>query len=113
MFVAEADRAVVGTASLARDNRTAEEKYVCLTVFVLPECHRSGVGKRLMARVEETARGRGARALQVPASVTALPFYRKLGYTEIPTPEPNPKEFVIWMSKSLGKPKDKTGPTTT
>lgn len=102
MFVAEADGRVVGTASLARDNRTQDEKYVCLTVFVLPECHGAGIGKRLMERVEEAARSRGAKVLQVPASLTALPFYRKRGYAEDESAPFDPKEGDVWMIKALG-----------
>jgi len=101
IYVAESGGLIVGTASLARDNRTAEEEYVCLTVFVLPELQGAGVGKALMARVEEAAREKGANDLQVPSSFTALPFYTKLGYTEVSIPNPNPDEPFVWMAKPL------------
>jgi GNAT superfamily N-acetyltransferase len=109
MFVAETDGVVVGTASLARDNRTTDVRYVCLTVFVLPERHGNGIGKMLMDRVEEAARRNGAATLQVPASITALPFYRKRGYAEDASA---PKEAWIWMTKVLGGSKHDTCPTT-
>lgn len=100
MYVAESSGVVVGTASLARDNRmTDEERFVCLTVFVLPERQGSGVGSALMARVERAARDKGARGLQVPSSITALPFYEKLGYRPRSTRKPSPNEHWIWMIK--------------
>ena len=110
-FVAESGGAVVGTASLARDNSTPEEKYVCLTVFVLPEYHGRGVGKALISRVEQAARDKGATCLQVPSSVTALSFYAKLGYVPVSSSKPDPNEHWIWMTKSLSGPRDVASPT--
>lgn len=101
MFVAEADGTIAGTASLARDNRTEDENYICLTVFVLPEYHGAGIGTQLMNQVEESARSKGAKVLRVPASLTALSFYRKQGYTEDPTVPSDPQEGCIHMIKSF------------
>jgi GNAT superfamily N-acetyltransferase len=101
MFVAEVDGRLAGTAALARDDRTSEERYVCLTVFVLPEHHGSGIGSRPMDRVETLAQKKGAGVLHVPASITALPFYRKRGYVEVTTAQPNANESWVWMTKSL------------
>ena len=97
MFVAESKGILLGTASLVRDNRTKEEKYVCLTVFVLPESHGLNIGKRLMQQVEEAAKVKRAKEMQVPASLTALDFYKKLGYKEISSLE----DGHIWMHKKL------------
>lgn len=96
MFVAEVNGKLVGTASLAKDNRTDDEKYICLTVFVLPEKHGLGIGKKLMEQVEETARNKDAKILHVPASRSALQFYRKQGYKE---DNKEKEEEHIWMSK--------------
>jgi GNAT superfamily N-acetyltransferase len=103
VFVAESGGTVVGTASLARDNRTKEEKYVCLTVFVLPERHGTGVGSALMARVERAAQDKGAVSLEVPSSITAAPFYTKLGYTPVSGLTPTAGEHWIWLTKPMKK----------
>jgi GNAT superfamily N-acetyltransferase len=103
MFVAEVNGVLVGTAALARDDRTAEERYVCLTVFVLPEYHGKGIGRKLVAQVEDVAQAKGAKCLQVPASLTAVQFYRKLGYAEDPSAPFNPGEECVFMTKPLGE----------
>lgn len=101
MFVAEADAIVVGTAALARDNRTSDERYVALTVFVLPEYHGRGIGSVLMDTVESAARSKGAAELRLPASFTAVEFYRRRGYAEDPNPMPGSASDVMWMVKML------------
>lgn len=59
------------------------EGQVIYSVFVSPEKHGKGVGKSLMVYVENLARNKGIIELQLPASLTALDFYKKLGYTEL------------------------------
>lgn len=112
VFVAESDGTVTGTASLARDNRTTEEEYICLTVFVLPEHQGTGVGRALMERVERAARGKGAVNLQVPSSITALPFYTRLGYTPVSDREPKVGDHEVFLTKRLNETEVRTCPTT-
>jgi len=100
MFVAEAEGQIVGTAALARDNRTTDEQYVALTVFVLPNFHGRGIGSMLMDRVEQAAREKGAEVLRLPASFTAVEFYRRLGYTDDPGLS-GPTDDVVHMIKAL------------
>ena len=80
MFVMENEGKIVGTASLVRDTKTEDEQYACLTLFVLPEWHGKGIGKQLMNRIEESAKCKGSKVLQVPASLTSISFYRKVKY---------------------------------
>lgn len=75
VFVAVVGPRVVGTASL--------EGRVVRTVFVAPDVQRRGVGTLLMAEVGRTARAAGVETLAVPSSVTAEPFYAKLGFTAV------------------------------
>jgi GNAT superfamily N-acetyltransferase len=75
MFVAVSDGRIVGTASLEGD--------LVRTVFVAPDVQSRGIGRRLMAHVEEVARHDGIAALVVPSSVTAEKFYAKLGFTAV------------------------------
>lgn len=72
IFVAVVERRIVGTASL--DGKAIR------TVFVTPDTQKQGVGRRLMAEVERAAREAGVAVLVVPSSVTAEPFYTKLGF---------------------------------
>ena len=75
VFVAICDDTVIGTASL--DGR------VVRTVFIEPGWQGRGIGRALMAEVECMAIERGVTILAVPSSVTAEPFYAKLGFAPI------------------------------
>ncbi|MBD9399407.1 GNAT family N-acetyltransferase [Pseudomonas sp. PDM11] len=75
VFVALYDERVVATASLASD--------VVRSVFVLPEMQGRGVGKALMRHIECVALAAGVQSLRVPASLTAVPFYKALGYAVV------------------------------
>jgi N-acetylglutamate synthase-like GNAT family acetyltransferase len=72
VLVALAGERIIGTASL-------EGEWI-RTVFVAPDAQGKGVGRRLMARIEDLARHAGLATLQVPATVTAERFYSKLGF---------------------------------
>jgi GNAT superfamily N-acetyltransferase len=75
VFVATLGSRVVGTASL--------DGSVVRTVFVAPDVQARGIGKLLMAEIEQTARGRNIFALTVPSSVTAETFYARLGFKAV------------------------------
>lgn len=75
VFVAAIGSRIVGTASL--------DGSVIRTVFVAPDVQGRGVGKRLMAEVERTARERNIPSLTVPSSVTAETFYARLGFSAV------------------------------
>ncbi|TWI57419.1 acetyltransferase (GNAT) family protein [Pseudomonas duriflava] len=50
------------------------------TGFVAPAHQGHGIGRQLMATVEQAARASGVALLTVPSSVTAERFYAQLGY---------------------------------
>ena len=75
VFVAISGQRIVGTASL--DGRVVH------AVFVAPDVQRRGVGRRLMVEVERTARNAGMATLVVQSSVTAVPFYVRLGFKAV------------------------------
>lgn len=54
----------------------------CLfSIFVDPDCQGRGFGRRIVETLERDPYFLRARRIEVPASVTAADFYRKLGYT--------------------------------
>ncbi|MEO3428798.1 GNAT family N-acetyltransferase [Pelagibius sp. CAU 1746] len=53
------------------------------SVFVHPRYARRGLGSRLVRHVEEEAQAAGFRLLELWASLTGVPLYRRLGYQEI------------------------------
>lgn len=100
MFVAMQAEQLVGTASL--DGR------VVRSVFVRPDLQGQGVGRRLMAEIERTARDRGVAVLAVPSSVTAEPFYARLGFTAV-RDSYHGEERTIVMERNLTDPQDRGG----
>lgn len=97
VFVATIGSRLVGTASLDGD--------VVRTVFVAPDAQAQaqGIGKLLMAEIERTARERNVPLLTVPSSVTAEPFYARLGFKAV-RDSYHGDERTIMMERSLDAP---------
>ncbi len=74
VFAAMLDAAIVGTVSFGR----AKGKLNAL--FVDPQLHGQGVGARLVRHIEQHAAGAGITVLWLSSSITARPFYERLGY---------------------------------
>lgn len=56
------------------------EESILLTVFVLPEYHGKGIGRRIIETLEQDELFTRAKRVEIPASITACEFYRKFGY---------------------------------
>jgi putative acetyltransferase len=74
MYVAEADGELVGFGVLGPADALIHATYVT------PGAARRGVGRALIARMEEAARGRGCGELHLNATLNAVSFYERLGY---------------------------------
>ncbi|MCK1716335.1 GNAT family N-acetyltransferase [Bradyrhizobium sp. 141] len=95
VFVATIGSRVVGTASL--------DGSVVRTVFVAPDVQARGIGKRLMAEIERTARERNIASLTVPSSVTAEAFYARLGFVAVRDSYHGDERTII-MERLLDEP---------
>ncbi|MCO0638337.1 GNAT family N-acetyltransferase, partial [Lutimaribacter sp. EGI FJ00014] len=73
-LIAEIDDRIVGIGSLVVENA---ELRAC---YVSPEAGRKGVGSALVRELERVAKERGLPFLELASSITAEPFYAKLGY---------------------------------
>jgi len=72
VLVAIQDQVIVATAAL--------DANVVRSVFVNPALQGQGIGRLLMIEIELRAREAGVTVLSVPSSLTAEPFYTKLGF---------------------------------
>ena len=57
-----------------------EDESSLFTIFVLPDYQRQGVGRKIVESLEQDEFALRAKRIEIPASITGLPFYRKLGY---------------------------------
>lgn len=79
MYVAcEGDR-VLGCGAI-QSYYGSKTQSVLLTVFVLPEMHGRGIGRMIMRALESDEYALRASRIEIPASITACDFYRRLGY---------------------------------
>lgn len=95
VLVANIGNRVVGTASL--------DGNVVRTVFVAPDVQARGIGTRLMAEIERTARERSVASLSVFSSITAETFYACLGFEAV-RDNYHGDERTIVMERSLEDP---------
>lgn len=81
-----------------------------VSIAVLPEHRRRGVGRELMALAEEILEGEGCREVKLEVSVhneDAIAFYRRLGYAV----EERMEGYYSWGEDAylMGKPLDGGG----
>ena len=50
------------------------------TIFVLPEYQGKGIGRKIIETLEKDEFFLRAKRVEIPASITACEFYRKMGY---------------------------------
>ena len=58
----------------------SETESSLFTIFVLPEYQGRGIGREIVRTLEQDEYALRAKRIEIPASVTACEFYRKLGY---------------------------------
>ena len=83
VFIATRGRVVVGFAAVSIARREVR------AVYVAPSAAGGGVGGRLLQRIERLARALGVRTLHLAATLNAVSFYERLGWTldeACPTP---------------------------
>lgn len=58
-----------------------EDESSLFNIFVLPEYQGKGVGRKIMETLEKDEYFLRAKRIEIPASITACEFYKKMGYT--------------------------------
>ncbi|MBO4637252.1 MAG: GNAT family N-acetyltransferase [Clostridiales bacterium] len=79
MYVVTDEDRIIGCGAIGPYWDKKEESSL-FTIFVLPEYQGKGVGRLIVETLENDEFGRRARRIEIPASITGLPFYRKMGY---------------------------------
>ena len=78
-YVAEEEGRIIGCGAIGA-YWGKENESILLTIFVLPECQGRGVGRKIVETLERDEYALRAKRIEIPASITGLPFYRKMGY---------------------------------
>ncbi len=92
VLVAVQGRVIVGTAAL--------DAKVVRSVFVNPTRQGQGIGRLLMSEIELRAGEAGVTTLSVPSSLTAEPFYARLGFRTVREVD-HGSERTLVMEKAL------------
>lgn len=58
-----------------------EDESSLFTIFVLPEYQGKGVGRKIIETLEQDEFFLRAKRVEIPASITACGFYKKMGYS--------------------------------
>ena len=78
-YVVCEDGKIVGCGSIGPYWGNKEESSL-FTIFVLPEYHGKGIGRKIIETLEKDEYFLRAKRIEIPASITACQFYRKFGY---------------------------------
>jgi GNAT superfamily N-acetyltransferase len=81
------------------DTEVAEAK----SMYVAPPFRGTGLGRRILARLDEIALEHGCRAIRLDTSdylTPAVGLYRSAGYREVPAYNQNPKAD-LWFERAL------------
>lgn len=70
---------IIGVGSISSFWGSLTES-ILLTIFVLPELHGKGIGKYIIQTLEQDELFLRADRIEIPASITAVEFYKKQGY---------------------------------
>lgn len=58
-----------------------EDESSLFNIFVLPEYQGKGIGKQMIKILESDELFLRAKRIEIPSSITAVEFYKKMGYT--------------------------------
>ena len=79
MYVVCDKERIVGCGAIAGYWGSQTES-ILLTIFVLPEYQGKGIGSKIIHTLEQDEYFLRAKRIEIPASITAVDFYRKMGY---------------------------------
>ena len=98
-YVAEEAGKIIGCGAIG-PYWGKEDESSLFTIFVLPEYQGKGVGRQIMETLEQDEYFLRAKRIEIPASITGVPFYLRMGYhykNGISEPD---EEHLIRMEKN-------------
>lgn len=77
-----------------------EDESSLFTIFVDPDCQGKGIGRAIMETLENDEYFLRAKRIEIPASITGVPFYLKMGYHYKDGISEPDEEHLIRMEKN-------------
>ena len=78
-YVAEEAGEIIGCGAIG-PYWGREDESSLFSIFVHPDHQGKGIGREIVRMLEQDEFALRAKRIEIPASITGLPFYRKLGY---------------------------------
>ena len=78
-YVVEEEGRIIGCGAIG-PYWGKEDESSLFSIFVHPDWQGKGIGRAVVETLERDEFALRARRIEIPASITGLPFYRKLGY---------------------------------
>ena len=78
-YVAEENGELIGCGAIGPYWGRQDESSL-FTIFVLPEWQGKGIGRRIIETLEQDEFFLRAKRIEIPASITAVDFYHRMGY---------------------------------
>ena len=78
-YVVEDESRIIGCGAIGPYWGKTDESSL-FTIFVLPEYQGRGVGRLIIETLEQDEFFLRAKRIEIPSSITAVDFYRRLGY---------------------------------
>ena len=78
-YVAEEQDIIIGCGAIG-PYWGREDESSLFTIFVLPEYQGKGIGRAIIDTLEKDEFFLRAKRIEIPASITGVPFYLKMGY---------------------------------
>ena len=79
LYVVCEDEKIIGCGAIG-SYWGKEDESSLFTIFVLPEYQGQGIGRKIMETLEQDDYFFRAKRIEIPASITAVKFYKKFGY---------------------------------
>ena len=80
MYVVCDGSKIIGCGAIAGYWGSVTES-ILLTIFVLPNYQNKGIGRKIIETLEQDEYFLRAKRIEIPASITAVGFYKKMGYS--------------------------------
>ena len=78
-YVSEEKGNIIGCGAIAPYWNKIDESSL-FTIFISPEYQGKGIGRKIIETLEKDEYFLRAKRIEVPASITAVQFYKKMGY---------------------------------